>query len=417
MEKNSEKKILIIGNGATEYSLAQKFSRLEKISKIFVASGNSAMAEFCETIDIREDNTKDLLDFVLENDIDLTICCSEKAIKEDIATLFHSNGQLIFGPTAQSANICLSKSFSKKFMYKNRIPCAKFGIFDKLNMAVDYLQKSTMPVVIKTDLHQGANGIFISPSFNMAKTCAENLFDSGEQKIIIEDFMSGHEFSFYVITDGYKALPLSSVATYKYEQSGNLGGITNGMGAFAPDYKVSQMIENRIMSQIVYPTINSLAHSHNPYVGILGIDCVLTGDERVYVLEFNSFLQSPDAQCILNLLEDDLYQIMQACAIGSFADDYEKINLADKYSVSCVLSSGRVADSAIEGLDQIDENCEVAHFNTHKNAYLEYETRGGRTLALSTTAKTLARATNALYEEIPLINFSGMRYRKDIGKN
>ena len=279
MNKKIGKKVLIIGSGAGEYTLAKRIAELDEIATVFVASGNDAMKEFSTVVDIRENNVQELLEFALENAIDLTIASSELAIKNDIASIFQRNNQMIFAPTKESASICLSKSSGKKFMYKTRIPCPKFGIFDKPSLAIDYVKTSNMPVVIKTDEYQ-EKGVFVCNAFSIAKAFIEELFESGEKKVIVENYVLGHEFSFYVITDGYHALPLGSVATYKQELEGNGGLITEGMGAITPDYKVSKQIEQRILQQIIYPTLNTLARERTPYVGILGVDLIMTREEQ-----------------------------------------------------------------------------------------------------------------------------------------
>lgn len=416
--KKSGKKILIIGSSAREYSLAQKFLKLKEVSEVFVAPGNQAIKEICNIVDIRESNIEELLEFALENAIDLTVVSSEQSIKNDIAKIFHQNNQMIFAPSKDSADICLSKSVGKKFMYKNRIPCPKFGIFDKSSLAIDYVQKSNMPVVIKTDEHQ-EKGVLVCSSFAIAKNFIEELFDNAEKKVIIEDYILGHEFSFYVITDGYHAIPLGSVATYKSELEGNGGVMTSGIGAYTPDYKITKEIEKRILKQIIYPTLNTLARQQNPYVGILGVDLVIDAAERLFAIEFNSFLQIPDAQSILAVLNENIYELFQACVVGSFADDYNYIDIEDNYSVSCVLSGKKDKNQKSEiiyGLDDLDEETIVAHFDTKKNEYLEYETNGGKTLILTRTARVLSKAVDDLYDEISVINFEGMKYRKDIGR-
>lgn len=416
MEEHKNKKILIVGNSAKEYSLALKLSELEEVEQIFVSTGNDGMKEFCTVVDINEAHSQELLEFVLENGIDLTIASSEKAIKNDIASLFQSNGQMIFAPTQESAKICLNKAHGKKFMYKNRIPCPKFGIFEKPSLAIDYVKTSRMPVVIKTDEHQDEKGILVCQSERIARNFIEDLFESGEKRVIIEDYVFGHEFSYYVVTDGYRALPLGSVSNYKWSLEGDGGVMTSGIGAYSPDFKISSQIERKILQQMIYPTLNTLARNHTPYVGVLGLDCIMTGQEQVFALEYNSFLQEPDCQVIMKLLNENLYHLMQACVIGSFADDYEKIDVSDNYAASVVLSCGKKSGSIIEGLEDLDESTDLAHFNTKKNQYLEYETVNGRTLALTTSARTLSRAVENLYDEVSLIHFDGMKYRKDIGK-
>lgn len=409
------KKVLIVGGSAGEYTLAKKLVELEEVSDVYVAPGNDAMKSFCKIIDIKENRVNELLEFVLENAIDLTVVSSETAIKEDIVSLFQANGQMIFGPTLDSASVCISKTAGKKFMYKNRISCPKFGVFDKPSMALDYVKNSKMPIVVKSDGHQEKKEIMVCNSFATAKAFIEELFDSGEKKIIIEDFIEGHEFSFYVVTDGYHALPLGSVATYKHEFDGADGLITDGMGAFSPDYKISSQIEQRILNQIVYPTLNNLERMQTPYVGILGVDLIMSEDEKLFALEFNSFLQNPDCQVILTLLNENLLNLIEACVVGSFADDYDQIDLSNNYVASCVISSKKDG-ILIQGLDGLDDITQIAHFNTKKNKSSKYETTGGRALVLTRTARVLTRAVDDLYDEISVINFEGMQYRNDIGK-
>ena len=280
-----EKQILIIGNSAKEYALAKKLSKLEKVGKVFVAPGNDAMSEFATRVDIRENDVTELLDFVMENAIDLTICSSEKAIRADIAGIFQDNGQMIFGPTASSAEVCINKSLGKKFLYKLHVPTAKFGIFEKPQQAIDYARSCALPFVVKTDEHRNSNGTLICATMNIAKSFIEDCFMRGEKRVIIEDFIYGHEFSYYVITDGYHAIPLSSVGNYKFVLDGDGGLLTPGMGAYAPDYKISKNIENYLMNGIIFPALDALAQKGTPYVGILGVDSVLTPENEIIALE------------------------------------------------------------------------------------------------------------------------------------
>jgi len=409
-----EKNVLIIGSSAKEYALAKKFSEIDYVKKVYVAPGNDAMAEFAEVIDIRESDTGALIEFAVENAIDLTVVCSENTIKDDIATEFNKNNLMIFAPTADSALVATSKSFAKKFIYKLRIPTPKFGIYEKQNLAIDYARNARYPIVIKTDEHRGVNGSLICNAFSVAKSFIEETFLRGEDKVIIEDYIYGQEFSFYVVTDGYEALPLSSVANYKFSLDGDGGLLTRGMGSCVPNYKISSEIEKILMEQVFYPVLDTLAQQGTPYVGILGVDAVLTPENDIVTLEMNTFMQDHDCQGILSLLNEDLYKLFEACIIGSFADDYKYIDIANDYAVSCVLSSGNIKGSVIEGLNAIDEDTKIAHFNTKKNRYLEYETTGGSALLVTSNAKTVSRAVERMYDEVALINFDGKKYRKDL---
>lgn len=413
MKEIEKKKILIVGNSAKEYALAKKFLDCPEVEKVFAAPGNQAMKEFAEVVDIREDNPAELLEFAMENAIDLTVVCSETAIKSDISTLFQTNGQMIFAPSAQSANIAISKSAGKKFFYKLHIPTPRFGIFEKQQLALDYVKNCNLPIVIRTDESSAKADRQVCSTAQSARIFVEDLFLSNEKKVLLEDYVYGHEFIYYVITDGYHVLPLSVCANYKFMLDGNGGLLTPGMGCFCPDYKLSKNVQFRLFG-IVKQVLNSLERRGTPYLGILGIEGVLTSEDKFTVLEFKSFLQDHDAQAVLNLLNDNIYTLFQACAVGSFADDYEKLDLSEHSSVSCVLSSGKLSGSVIDGLDNIEDDVDVNHFNTVKNNYLEYVTTGGRAVVLTKTASTLSRARELLYDNIEVINFSGKKYRKDI---
>lgn len=406
---DKKKKVLIVGNSAKEYALVKKFKNYD--CDIFVLSGNSAISELAECVDIREENVQEILEYVLENAIDLTIVTSEVAIKNNIAELFQTNNQLIFCPTAQSAQFTLSRSAGKRFLYKLRIPTPRFGIFDKLPLAIDYLKNAPMPQVIRADENSNSADRLVCTTFAASKTFVEDLFNKDENKVVLEDYVYGHEFTIYVVTDGYSALHLATVANYKFAEDGDGGILTSGVGAYTPDYKISSDIENSVMQNVVERVLASLQRKETPYLGVLGVDCVLTSDGSFVTLDFKPFLSDHDAEAVLNLVDENLLTLFEACAVGSFADDYEKIDVSDNSSVSCVISS-RKKGEIIKGLELVESD--ITHFATTKNKYFEYETVEGKTLVLTKTAKTLSRARKHLYEDVELISFSGKKCRNDI---
>lgn len=403
------KKILIVGASAKEYALVKKIKNYG--CEIFVAPGNSVIGEIAQCIDIREDNVDELLAFAVQNSVDLTVVSSEIAIKNNIAELFQANEQLIFAPSAKSAEFALSRSAAKKFLYKLRIPTPRFAVFDKPQQAFDYLKNAAMPQVIRTDENSSGQDRLVCTTFISAKTFVDDLFSRNEKKVVLEDYVYGHEFTVYVVTDGYHALPLAVVANYKFMENGDGGILTDGIGAFTPDYKVSKDIECAVMFDVVDSVLAALQKKDMPYLGILGVNCVLKDDGTYVVLDFKPFLSNHDCEAVLNLVDENLITLFKACAIGSFADDYQSINVSDNASVSCVLSS-RTAGNIIKGLDLID--CDITHFPVRKNEYLEYETIAGKTLVLTKTAKTLSRARKYLYEDIELVDFDTKKYRTDI---
>jgi phosphoribosylamine--glycine ligase len=406
-----KKSILIIGHSARENALARILSeRFE----VFVASGNDGIKEFATVVDIRENNIVELLNFALEHDIFFTICASEASIKLNIAELFNDNGLMIFAPTADSAQFTISRATAKKMFYKLRLPTPRFAVFEKKNLALDYIKNADMPVVIKTDGNKDKNSTMVCPSSNIAKSFIEDCFFGGETKVIIEDYVYGTNFSFYVITDGYKALPLGSVKDYKFSLDGDGGVLTEGMGACSPFTKLTYDHEDYIMNEIVYPVINYLSEGQKAYMGIIGFDGILTPEGDVAITECSSFLKDHDAQGVLALLDDDIFELMHACVIGSFSDEYDILNFKDDYAVSCVLSSGHSKNDVIQGLDEVQDDTLIGHINTKQNEYTEFETLGDRTVVITTIAKTISRATLNLYEEIDNIEFKGKYYRKDL---
>lgn len=413
--------VLIVGSGAKEYTLAKLMKSYENVDLVFVAPGNDATGEFANCINIRANNVDELLEFAKANEIDMTVACSETAIECGIADKFNEAGLMIFAPSADAAKIALSKSVGKKFMYKTKIPTPKFGIFDRENMAVEYARKSIMPILIKTDNHQTGENVVVCESFKTAKRVIEEAFERQNKKLVMEDYVMGREFSYYVITDGYNAMPLTSVMPYKYSMNGDGGLVTSGVGAYSPFYMLNLEIERRIFKEIIYPALDELGRNNNQYIGILGVDIVLDRNGRLNVLEFNPFLKEPDAECVFALVNENFADLMRAAVMGTLTDMFPEIRLKQQYAVSVVLTAGNYPVSGrsgcvISGLDEVDEDVSTAHYNTIKKISGEYETTGGRTLSVTACGATLESAVNNVYENIKLIKYDCKKFRTDIGK-
>lgn len=405
-----ENKILIIGKGAATEALAKKLQTVGV--KIYIAPGGSIKSETFESIDLREDDVTGLLKFVLENEINLTIPVSEKAIRADIVSFFQDNGQNVFGPTQEAAKFVLNKAFGKKFLYKIHAQTSKFGIFDKLPMAEDWLKSATFPVTIKCCEYTNLDDRLVCPTMSLAREFLDVLFSKGETSVLIEEFTYGHNFTVYYITDGYSAVPIMPVGNYKFTHDGDGGILTNGTGCYAPDYKISNVVLSRL-DNVVRNTLVSLDKKGAPYTGILGIECVMTGEDKFYVNEFKPFLQDYDADVVLNIVADDLIQIFRACIDGLFADEYEEIKLNNLTSVAAVVLS-RQFNKRILGLDKIDDFANILFMNATKTDSGQYLTGKGEAFVLTRSASTLSRAKSYLYEDLEQVNFDGMKYRKDI---
>ena len=408
-----KKKILIIGNSPKGYALAKKMSEKHEV---FVTPASDALKEFACCIDIREDNAKELLEFVVENGIDMTIPVSQKAINSDIAGLFNSNNQPVFAPIAKANEIVANKVFAKKIMYKLRIPTPKFGIFEKQNLAIDYIKNQKVPFVIKTN---ETNSAVIVTSQNIAKNILDMVYAKKSLKAIIEDYVYGLPFSFYAITDGYKALPIGNSLTYKHLLEGNGGQLTCGTGSCVPNYKLSIAHEYSIMDNVIYPTLDYLQISGNPFMGILGVNGIITDDGSIQILGYQSFMQDCDVDGILNGINDDLYHLFESCIIGSFSDETDRVELNSMNSVSVVLNNMNKNndDNIIQGIDSIDENMLLSFYpSVTKNKYLEYVANQGSVLVLTSVSSSLSKASEQVYSELADIDFRGILYRKDICK-
>ena len=408
------KKILIIGNSAKEYALAKKLS--EK-NEIYVASGSDTIAEFATCVDIREDSSRELLDFVMENDIDITIPISLKSLNSNIVDLFDKNGQQIFAPSLEAVNTIFDKASAKKIFYKLRIPTPRFGIFEKQNMAMDYIKNLKSPIVVKTN--EPSSAIVLSTE-KSAKNIIDSYFINKNQKVIIEDYIWGTPFAFYALTDGYKALPIGSSILYKHSLEGDGGQLTEGMGSCVPNYKLSIENEYFIMDNIIYPVLEYLEAGEKPYLGVLGVNGIITEDGKIQVLGLSPFMQDCDCSAILELIDTDFVSLIESCLVGSFSDEAEYIPQKDMFATSLVIYSKNTDthnSSIISGLDLLDENLILTFYpQVRKNKYLEYEMLSGAGLVLTALARTITFSAQKVYSEVENLKCKGISYRKDICK-
>ena len=409
--ENSKKKILIVGNSIATVALVKKLHNDEL--DIFVVGMPMGMPEYVHFVDIREEKVTELLEFVLANAIDFTICTSNQAIKADIAGIFNANGQMIFAPDAESAIQFIDEALTKKFLYKLRIPTSKFGIFDKPQLAQDYLKTANFPLIIKSSEALDERDMFACPTPSVASIALNDLFLRSTQKVLIKEFKNGHNFNFYVITDGYKALPLGILTSHKFSDAVCGGFLTKGSASLLPDFKVSAEIQDYIMKNVVTRICGALETAGTPYLGILGIHCIMQ-DDSILVEKITPFVEDVDAQILFASIQDDLLSIFQACAMGVFADDYDFIRTNDNSAVAISLFA-RLEGAEINGLELLDEPENLCLSTTIKHG--EFRTRKGIIGVLSASAKTLARAKANLQSELSSINYEGMKWRKDILQN
>ena len=407
-----KKKILIIGNSAKEYALAKL---LAKDYEIYIAPGSNTMKDFATCVDIRENAITELAEFALEHEIELTIAVSKTSIEAGIAEKFIQNDLRIFAPTSLAAKIITDKALAKKILYRLRVLTPKFGIFEKQNVAQDYIKNLKQPFVIKTNDDLSAT-IFTAPK--TAKTTLDALFMQKNQKVIIEDYIWGTPFTFYTLTDGYKALPIGSSIIYKHALKGEGGQLTLGMGSCSPNYKLSFENENFILDNVIYPTLELLEQDFETYIGILGVNGIITESGDIQILGYEPFMQDCDCASILKILDEDLIPLFISCIIGTFSDDINNIAQNSLNSVSLILHSKcrDNSENIIQGLDD-SEDCYSFFPTVIKNKYLEYEAQYGPNLCITKTAGTVSGAKKEIYKELEGIFYKGIYYREDICKS
>lgn len=408
--ENSKKNILIVGSGAVASALAKKVAKIEDVEKVFVTSDNSVESECYTNIDIREDDLTGLLKFVLENDIYLTLPVSLKALSSDVVSFFMENDQNIFGPTKDACGIALNKAAGKKFLYKIHAQTSKFGIFDKFNVAQDWLRTANFPVTIKCSETNSHGDRLVCSTVSLAENFLDTLFSRNETGVLVEEFVFGHNFTVYFMTDGYSAVPFATVGNYKFLEDGDGGLLTEGVGCYSPDYKVSQLIISRV-ENVVRNMLVALDKKGEAYVGVLGVDCTLTSEDKFYVNEFKPFLSNFDAAAVLKTVEENLIEVFVACIQGLFADEYDEIKTNNMHTISVVVNA-RQEGKMISGLDFIENSDNLDFINRNGN-----KTVKGENFVLTQSANTLSRAKNKLYEDLSEIKFDGIKYRKDICQN
>lgn len=410
--------ILLIGGGGREHALAWKISRSPRVRSIFCAPGNPGIAALAKRIPIAADEIDRLVAFAKSEKIDLTVVGPERPLSLGIVDSFEAEGLRIFGARRAAAEIETSKVFSKSLMRKYGIPTAESEVVS-LEEAERKIPSLKMPIVLKVDGLAAGKGVVIAQSRKEA-TDALALFRSmgdAARQIILEEYLSGVEATFFVVTDGKVALPLASAQDHKRVFEGDRGPNTGGMGAISPTPRVTPALQEEIMARIIFPTLRGLAEEGRPYRGVLYAGLMITS-AGPYVLEFNARWGDPEAQAVLPRLKTDWVDVMGA-AIDHRLDQIS-LEWTEEVSVCVVLASEgypgpHKKEEVISGLEKIDStDLLVFHAGTTQRDG-RWLTQGGRVLGITALGKEFAEARRRVYEAIDRISFPGMHFRNDIG--
>jgi phosphoribosylamine--glycine ligase len=417
-------KVLVIGSGGREHALAWKLAQSKKVKKVYVAPGNGGTGNIAENVGIGFTDVTGLLKFAKDNSIDLTVVGQEAASEAGVVDEFRKAGLNIFGPTKAAAEIESSKAFSKDLMQSEKIPTAEYKTFSDAEAALEYIKTKSLPVVIKADGLATGKGVIIAEELDQAKNAIDDImvkriFGSSGTKVVVEDFLKGHEVSVHALCDGSKAVLFPTSQDHKQIYDNDKGPNTGGMGAFGPVPWVSKSHMKIIEEQVVDRALNGLSKQNRPFTGCLYPGLMIDG-KSVNVVEFNSRFGDPEAEVYMRLLDGDLYEVLLSCAQGRL--NSEAVKWKPGFAVCVALaSSGYPGDyqkgdliSGIEDAEKL-EGIVVFHAGT-KLEEDELRTNGGRVLYVSATGPTLDSAIKKAYQAVGLIHFAGVHYRKDIGR-
>ena len=415
--------ILLIGSGGREHALAWKMAQSEKVKKIFVAPGNAgtALENKVENIALDVEDLDGLLAFAKKNTIDLTVVGPEVPLVLGVVDLFSSNGLRCFGPTKRAAQLEGSKAFSKDFFARHNIPTAAYGNFTNVDEAVAYIKKQGAPIVIKADGLAAGKGVIIAQTENEAVEAvkdmlAGNAFGDAGHRVVIEEFLVGEEASIIVIADGENYLPMATSQDHKARDNGDKGPNTGGMGAYSPAPVVTHEISEKIMKEVIEPTIKGMADEGHPFTGFLYAGVMIDANGNAKVLEYNVRFGDPETQPVMMRLESDLVSLMESALNGKLAD--ETIQWDKRSSVGVVLAAGGYPDAyeknkVITGIFNESENSKVFHAGTANNNG-NIVTQGGRVLCVVGLGDNVTEAKKVAYESVKKIAWDGVFYRTDI---
>ncbi len=422
-------KVLIIGSGGREHCLAWKISKSDFVDKIYAIPGNpgiNSVAE-CLNMPVTKDKYDDILNFVKEKGIDLTVIGPEVPLVDGIVDYFESRGHKIFGPERKASMLEGSKVFTKKLCKKYRIPTADSKIFARkdYDSALKYIKQinnGQFPVVIKADGLAAGKGVIIADNSEQAENTIKdifikNVFGSSGDTIIIENFIKGIEVSILSLCDSKNIIPLVLAQDYKKIFDGDKGKNTGGMGSYSPVPFVDDKLLNKILNNIIYRTYDALLKEGIKYRGIL-YGGIIIGEGDPFLLEYNCRFGDPETQAILPRLESDLLDILIKCVDGNLNNSSLKWS---ENKCVCVIEASRgypessSSGDIIKGLEVLENSDDVLIFHAGtKISNGNLVTNGGRVLGLVSIANSFKQSRQNIYRSLEKIKFKGMQYRKDI---
>jgi phosphoribosylamine--glycine ligase len=417
-------KILIVGGGGREHALAWKCASSPRVQHVFVAPGNAGTASEpkVSNADIAADNIDGLLGFAVGQGIDLTIIGPEGPLVAGIVDRFQAANQRCFGPSRASARLEGSKAFTKDFLTRHRIPTASFAIFTAANFNESYVRAQRLPLVIKADGLAAGKGVVICETHDAAVNAARAMlggsFGAAGNTIVVEEFLQGEEVSFIVVARDQQVVALATSQDHKRRDDGDKGPNTGGMGAYSPAPIVTPLLHQRIMREVIEPTLKGLRDDGNPYLGFLYAGLMIAADGTPNVLEFNCRFGDPETQPILMRLQSDLIDLCESAIDGTL--QRADVRWDPRAALGVVMAAGGYPDAYRKGdpISGLDAAAKLPGKVFHAGTATEggrIVTAGGRVLCAVGLGDTLSAAQSQAYNLVHAIHWNLVQYRLDIG--
>ena len=414
-------KVGVIGSGGREHSICASLKSSNKVHKIYCIPGNAGTKAFAENVNIKVDDFEKLKNFIIKNKIDLVIVGPEKPLVDGLVDYLEKYKINVFGPNKIASQLEGSKIFTKNLCKKYNIPTAQFGIFQNSNESINFLKNCKYPIVVKADGLAAGKGVYICENIEQSEKAVIEIFEGKFGKanqILIEEFLTGEEMSFFIISDGETYREFGTAQDHKRVLEGDKGKNTGGMGAYSPSRLENKKLNEKILKKIIEPTLKGLKEFNTSFKGFLYAGLMIIEDEP-FLIEYNVRMGDPECQAILPKLKTDLVEVIESCLNNKL--ETLKIDWYQEYTICIVLCSKGYPDryknnSEINNLDKIDlkENEFIFHAGTISDKSRIFS-NGGRVLNFVIRSKDLAFARNRAIELINKLNWSNGFFRKDIG--
>jgi len=419
-------RVLVVGSGGREHALAWKLAQSERVQRVYVAPGNGGTAADRRLVNVNVTEPQALAQFALAEKIALTVVGPEGPLSQGVVDVFRSHGLRIFGPTQAAAQLESSKAFSKNFMKRHGIPTAAYETFTDIAAAHAYVDRLGAPIVVKADGLAAGKGVVVAATVDEAHAAVDWMLKpegglavqhNDAPRVVIEEFLTGEEASFIVMVDGKNVLPLASSQDHKRLSDGDTGPNTGGMGAYSPAPIVTPNVHQRVMHEIILPTVEGMARDGIVFTGFLYAGLMIDANGHPKTLEFNTRMGDPETQPIMMRLKSDLAEVLMHATDGTL--DQVELHWDRRVALGVVMAAAGYPESPrkgdrISGLPAEAEDAVVFHAGTALQGDVTSVT-GGRVLCVTALGDSTRTAQQRAYDVLRGVHFDGEQHRTDIG--